>query len=666
MIVPNLPATKITPYELTIDKYRGGTNTLINETSLSQIFAKVSTDLWQVQDGIWKTRPGLSWYGEEISGETSIKNATVYKKDNTDGTYTLQIIAIGGTGKVYKSEDNALTWTEVTGATFTGTAKPFFLQINNRLYISDGSSDLAYYDGTSLHTYTAIDNPSSAMTGALTSLTTGSYNNYYRYVAVNSVGFTAVSLSVNKTTNKHRDTWSGTDKITLTIPAVTGATGYQIFWGEIDGNEYFVGETTTTTWEDTGGGTFPQNPYLDTPDDNTTGAPKFQSMEVSGNRIWGTKIKDTRYRVYASGTGTNLGNFSPFYDGVYIDLEKGGPNEAQSVVHYRTGKGDPIVTVFCSDFTGNGSTFQIELTTLSVGDVTFVVPVAYKIVGATGADSPHFVCKVNDDIFAGNKKRVFSLRNKQQMFNILSTDDLITPNRPSYESLNHDNFDKYTMFYKAPRVYMSMTRSHSSTENDVTAIFDVERNNWNWAWSVGFRQFFEYKETDEAGGQIRLLGVTNSNKLTLIDENTLGDYGTGFYQEYLSPLFPVSQDVTDIAKIREVIFELGSLRGKAYVEVIGIRKGKGRESLASDSVEEISSSSGIGADLFSDFLFSGTNSSTSVTIQSTRKKTVKVGKKVYYIQFRVYTQSQPTQFELLKIQAKGFLMKSRPDSTWNN
>lgn len=653
-----IPRTSTESYFLSLDKFRGGSNTLISEARLQPIYATFIRNLQQVQDGIWKTRPGLSYYGNAIPSATSIDSATTYK--NGSNLELIAMAVIGGVGKLRKSTDNGSTWSAIDDTkTFTAGIKPNFIAINSRLYISNGTDPLTYYDGSTLIQYTAISNPTT-LTAALTTLTTGTYTNYYKYVAVNSVGFTVASSNVSQTTNKARDTWSGTEKVTLTLPAISGATGYQVFWGDVSGGEQYIGETSGTTYEDFGA-TVP-NPYIDLPDDNTTGAPKFQSMEVSGNRMWGTKISSSKWRVYASGTGIYMGVFSPFYGGMYIDIEKGGINVPQAVVHYRTGKGDPVITVICSDPFGNGTIFQIEITSTTVDSTTFTVPVAFKIVGATGGDSPYFVTKVNDDVVFGSKKRISSLKNKQQIFNVLSTEDMISGLRNEYESLNHNKIDKFFAFYKTPRIYFSMVKSSTATENDITAVFDTERNNWNWYWDVGFKHMFEYADSTNTR---TLIVPTTGAQLSLLSDDNIGDYGSGFYQEYLSPLLPVNNDITTLAKIREVIYEVGSVRGTVYVEVVGIMKGHAKESIAGGYITEYQGSTGFGVDLFSGFQFSGTSSTSVSAPQSTRKKTVRVNKKLYAIQFRVYTSTQPTRFELLKIQAKGFTTPSRPDQSWN-
>lgn len=655
-----LPTTKTKEYFLEIKDYRGGSNTLINERRLEKKYATTSTNMYQVQDGIWKTRPGTTYYGQAISGISNIDGSAEYVK--SDGT--TELIAVGG-GNVYKSTDGG-SWTQITGATLTGGVKPYFLQIGSRLYISNGTDDLTYYDGSTLNQFTAISNPGTPSGASRTTLTSGTFNNYYRVVWVNNVGFTEPSASLNITTNKHRDDWASGEDVGFTLPGSVPAsvTAVQVYWGEYDGEEIYLGSVPATATTFTDDGSLEPNIYVETPNDNTTAAPKFRTMEVSGNRIWATYDPDNKYRVYYSGTGQYLAYFSTFYGGGWIDLEKGSRNTPVSVVHYRTGKGDSIVTALCSSPDGLGTIFQIDLTSATIGDTTFTVPIAYKIVGSIGASAPYGVIKAGDTVLFNNKKGVYALRNKEQIFNVLSTDDLSAPIRPSFDNLNGQKINDTAGYFRPPRAYFSFARGSA---NDRTAIFDFERRNWTWAWTIGFNQFLEYTDSS---GQTHFLAVpTSGNRLKKLDETVYSDLGESFVQSYISPLIPVNKDMTDLAKVRDVVFELGSFIGTVTVKVLGLEKGQQQNvttlATKTKSSANTTSSTGWGVDFFSDQMFSdGTGVATEVT-EPTTKIRVRVNKKIYAIQFQVYSSSSSTSFEILNIQASGTLIPARAPSAWN-
>ena len=109
-----------------------------------------------------------------------------------------------------------------------------FLQIRNRLYIVNGHDNLAYYDveNDSLHDFSGITTPGTPSLDARAVLTTGQYNNYYRFSAYNEVGETAAGTALNIDTDKPREQWAsdGSESVSMTVSRVTGANGYNVYY----------------------------------------------------------------------------------------------------------------------------------------------------------------------------------------------------------------------------------------------------------------------------------------------------------------------------------------------------------------------------------------------------------------------------------------------------
>ena len=83
---------------ITIDKFNGGTNTLVDQSRLAPKFAVQSNNLMQVSDGLWKTRWGTKNFGAALAANSD--GASEYVK--ADGT--TELIAIAN-GVAYKSTD---------------------------------------------------------------------------------------------------------------------------------------------------------------------------------------------------------------------------------------------------------------------------------------------------------------------------------------------------------------------------------------------------------------------------------------------------------------------------------------------------------------------------------------------------------------------------------
>lgn len=657
MKIRAISSTKKGDTLLKIDKFNGGYSSLLDEARMPNNFAVQSYNLMQFQDGVWGTRWGFNYYGSEITGESSIDGATEYIK--ADGTK--EIIAIGGTtGKIWKSQDGD-AWSQVGSTTLTTGLTPGFLQIKSFLYICNGIDNLQRYNGTDLSTYSSLTAPEN-VAFTRTVLTTGTNNYYYVITALNDVGETEGSTELVVAVNKKRETWTATEFITITWDAVDDASRYNIYAYDQSGFEVFLGSSVVNSYIDIG--TTVWNPFIETPNDNTTASPKFTNMESSGNRIWATGDPNNKHRVYFTGVGQYLSYFSPFYGGGYIDLEKGGKDTPTAVVHYRTGKGDPVSTVLCSSPEGLGSIWQIEINSSTVDSFTFAVPSAQKVVGSIGANSSLSVVKARDNIGFANKKGIFFLRNKPQMLNVLATDETSQPIRPDYRSLNESNIGKLCSYYYEGKIFFSASEG---TSNDVIFIYDLEHNNWTWKWDQGVSSFFEYTENSTGDSKSHFLCVpVSGNKLWEISENFEGDFGQPFYQGYISPLLAVSGDKTDVLKTKESIIELGRPKGTVTYEILGLEAKKGFSSLSSRVITSAISNSGVGTDMASDFFASDSNNIPTVFTQATVKKALKVRKRVYAIQHKVYSTSANTKFTILSLQTKGRLLSRRTPSSWMN
>lgn len=646
-----------------IDTFNGGSFTILSDARLGRKtvnhkYALEATNLIQVEDGIWEgPRPGTGYYGTEVPG-TGIDHHAEYTKADR----TRELIVISNNGNGYKSTDDGKTWTLVSGATWTPGKQFISIQFKNQLWITNGYDPLVYYDGTNFHSFTAIADPTVAPTFTLGSgLTTGSYTYYIRYVANNSVGNTNPSPAGTLTVNKPIEQWTTTSNeyVDITITTVTGAQSYDIYLDQIESGPYgHIGGTAGTTFRYFGD---PPNSFQQAPDDNTTAAPKISSMELSGNRMWGTKDKDNPWRVYGTGTSQYLGYFSPFYGGFDIDLERGGRYYPTSVVHYRTGKGDPIATVLCASADGNGTIFQVELTTTTVGDVNIVIPIAYKLVGSTGSDALGSVTKFGDNVAFLNKKGVYFLRNREQLFNVLATDDMTAPIRDKFESLNRSSIEKSIGFWQSPRLYFSVPQGGS--ENDTTFVWDNERRNWTWGWTIGFKQIMEYTDNNNV---THLLGIrANDTQIIEISDAFTSDLGQPIFAQYMGPLIPADpSNPKVVTKRNETIFEIGELMGSVTCTVLGRTKKSEVAELGSKIAESTFSNSGIGTDMFSDVLFSDTTDLPTTFSSSSIKKLVKISKKLYAIKYRVTSNGIGNKWRLISITTSGRKVLKRPLSSW--
>lgn len=657
---------------ITIDEFKKGYSNLIDEARMDPEFAKESTNMMQVSDGLWKTRWGTAYYGATYPANPD--GASEYVK--SDGTTELIVIA---NGTAYKSTDGG-SISSISGATFTAGVKCYFLQISGYLYIANGTDNLARYDGTNLTTYAELSAPANLTASLVASgLSSGTFSYYAEVTALNDVGETVGSTEASITVNKQRNTWtSSTDKVVWYWDAVATANRYQLYLSDESGDETLLTSTTDTNFTDDG--TLELNPYVVPPLQNTTGAPKFKSMAVSGNRIWATNdntSSETRYTVYFSGTGQYMGVFSDFYGGGWINLEKGGRENPVKVVHYQSGQGMGRATVLCKTPDGRGAVWQIDIDSATVGDTSFSIPSAVKVVGSFGTESIEGAVATENDIAFPNRRGWFSLGPEKQFYGILRTNEKSSLIRPYWRSLNQGGISNIASYFYDAKIFISVPTGSSG--NDRTIVYDTERSNWAVDWSVGAKQFLEY--TDTSGLSHFLFIPTSGTRLIELNENILNDLGTAFNQSYVSPLMPVSKKKTDILNLQEAVLEVSRPRGVIKFQVLGIGKDNSFTTLATKTITNFGANTGVGSDLAGDFFATSTNDNSSggagswavyftatptTFTQATTKAAIRKRAKIYSIQFKVYSTNADTDFTILSLQAKGSLIPRKLPSDWVN
>lgn len=637
-----------------VDKFDKGTVTLIDEARISQDMAKETVNLIQKQDGLWSNRWGRDYYGLGIAGESKLDGAEEYVIDEN----SREIIIVGGTtGKIYRSQNDGASWTELTGATLTPGLVPHFMQINSILFIANGTDDMIQYNGTTtLATYAELSAPGT-VTPTRNTLTAGSYTMYYQVTALNQVGESTASTECSITVNKIRDNWAAGETISLAWSAVPGASRYQIYWSDESGYEAYIDSVTTNSYIDDA--SMQQNPYVVVPNDNTTTAPKFRQMELSGNRIWGTGDMQNPYRVHYSGVGSFIAYFSEWYGGGWVDLDKGGRETPIAVKHYRTGKGDSAATILCKNPEGEGTIWQITLESVTVGSTSFTVPIPVKVVGSIGTVAPLGVIKVGNDIMFPNKQGIFTLSNAPQLLNVLATQEKSQLIRPSYRGMNQALIGNICGIYHDAKVFYSCA---IGTENDTTFIFDYERRNWNWSWNFGAKQWF--KSTD-ANGKTHLLYIpTTGNQIVEVSESFNTDFGEPIKTSYISGLMAFGKDTTTFAKVKEAVVTIGRLKGTLLVEVLGIEAKRGFSTVGSKQVSDSSSSIMFVENIFGSYRFSHRVGAPKTFAQANIKKRIRVGKKLNKVQLHISSANAGTEFTILDYQFTGSIIPTALPSAW--
>lgn len=636
-----------------IKDFKGGSNLLLAEARLAPNESKTALNLIQVEDGLWKPRWGSAYYGNDL-GDTC-DGAKEYVK--SDGT--TELIAIAN-GVAYKSTDGG-SWSSISGASFTADVQCYFMQIAGYLYIANGTDNLARYDGTVLTTYASMVSPANLAASRIASgLSSGTYTYYAEVTVLNAVGESTPSSEVSINVNKARDSWvATTDKgISWSWSTVASATAYQLYMSDASGRERLLYSGPDNFFVDDG--SIEPNVYVETPEDNTTTGPKFKAMTVSGNRIWATYDPANKYKVYWSGTGTDIGKFSDFYGGGWVNLEKGGREMPTTVVHYQSGQGTGTVTVLCRTPEGKGSIWQINIESLTVGSTQFSVPTVSKIVGSFGTDSIQGVVATNNDILFPNKRGVYSLGPEKNYYGILRTNELTTKIRPYWRSLVGSLMDDVCGYFFDSKVFFSVPTTSSG--NTKTIIYDLERLNWTVEWSIAARSFSEYTDSD---GTTHFLYVpVTGTKLIEMSENIQGDLGVAFSTLYVSGRMPLAKLWKDFMKVSKVFIKLGSPRGAIDFSVSGTQKSSPFASIGAATITATTANTGLGWDLLGSIKLGDTSGTPETFSDSSDAHYIQIRKKMRDIQFSLATNSYDADYVLQGIIVEGNLIKVNPPSTW--
>lgn len=657
----NLPDAPPKPIVLTQDKFDRGVITLIDDTKLPKNALKEAINAILDEDGAPRVRPGLEWYGAAMPNGQPIDGGGFFVDGFVAGA-TPHLVAVAG-GKVYRSINDGQAWSECTGATFTAGKKVGTLLVNQVLYIYNGYDYIARYDGTTtLQTYAGL----SAPTGNVPTKTglggTTIYTLRYRVSAVNDVGYTEASVAQTIGVDRSRDAFDASNYVTFTWLTVAGAARYDIYVGEIDGEETYIGSVegaATVTYQDKGA---PQQINSVAPDSNTTRGPRVGQMEVVGSRVYATEDRDYPYRVWISGAGRYIGQFSSAYDATYIDLQKGSQFKPRVVKDYRDGKGTPLATVWCDSVDGYGCVWQGTLEAFTIGDVTFPVPNFYKLPGSRGTSAPYSVVNVLNDYYYYNLQAFFNLGSRAQFLNLLSTDEASANIRPSVKRINTTAASGICAFFSDAKVFISVPIN--SDTNNVTMLYDTERKAWlPEAFDKGFERIFAYTTT--SGQNVVLAWKTGDTMFTRIGDDIRGDYGQAFNVSIQTGLNHVNpRNRFEFMWAEEAEVEFSDPSGTITIELSGITREEGFKKIIEKNIEPAITKHSWTTAVWTSHVWTNTGGEIFSYSEPSMKRFFEIQEDVNAYQYRVTSNGIDAKFTLRTLQINGTGTQAGKPAEW--
>lgn len=652
----DLPKTFPSPSFLTLDTWKKGVITLIDKSKLPKDSLQEADNILLVEDGMPSVRPGVGWYGTEVPNGEAIQGF-----DYFDYNGAIHIVAVAA-GVIYRSTDNAETWTICTGATLDTSADVKMNQHNAYLYITNGVDSIVRYDGTTtLVSYNSLVTP-AAPSAAKTGLGATTYTYYYKISAVNDIGFSIASTAGSIQVSLTRENWdTSSNYVTLTLPALqANQERYDIYISDDNTNFYYLSSTNTTTYKDDG--TAIIVPSTTAPTGNTTQGPKVEELVNVGSRMYGVRDTENRYRIWFTSGFAPLGAFSTAYGGGFLDWQPGGKFIPVQVEDYRDGKGEPYATVWCDSADGQGSILQMSLTEYTIQDITIIIPGAYQLPGSRGTPAPGSVVNVLNDYMYYNQQAFYNLGSRAQFLNLLSTDEASANIRPTVKQVNNAAENKICSVYYDAKVFFSVP--YGSEENNAVVVYDTERKAWlPYAFKdIGFKQFLRYTEPT---GAAKLLATRPGDaQLSEISESIQGDYGVPFATSLVTGLYPVSRNRFDFQWVEEGELEFSNPQGSINIELLGIERSRGFTATNTSTITV--ESSGLGWDIFDwdTMNWDDTSIVPDTFSSSTEKRYFNVNRELNAIQWRVTTNSLDAGYVLRTLQTWGTPTQGGKPRSW--
>jgi len=655
----NLPKDFENPDYLTLSSQKKGVISLIDKSLLPRDALEIADNAFLYEEGQVGLRPGVDWFGVVSPNAEPINGFDYFDFDGV-----IHMVMVAG-GVIYRSTNDATSWTQCTGATTTSGVEANMHQDGGFLYITTGVDNTLRYDGsTTLVTYTALTTP-AAPTIAETGLAGTGFNYYYKCAAINTVGFTIASAtSTVVQSSLSRSTWDGTTNFgVITVPAFQATqTRTDIYISEDNLIFNYIASISVSgaTYKDDGSAI--PVPSTSAPTQNTTQGTDYAEFSGVGSRIYGVRSTSNRYRIgFSSGLAGFSGAFADAYGGGYLDWQPGGKFIPMKVVDYRDGKGTPYATVWCKSADGQGCVLQMTLEDFTIGNITVIIPSAYKLPGSRGTPAPGSVVNVLNDYYFYNSQAIYNLGSRVNFQQLLSTDEISANIRPDVKRINQLGEINIATVYFDARVYFSVPIG--SIENNQTMVYDTERKAWlPTAFTIGFKKFLRYTTTT---GAPKLLCIKpGDNQLSEIGSSINGDYGVAFNHVVQTGLYPTVRNRFEFQWTEQAEFELSNPTGTINVELIGIQRSKGFSSQGTAVVTAQLTNTGWDSALWDTAFWDDTTTVIDVFSESSVKRYFRLGKELNAVQWRITSNTLDAGYIARTLQTWGTPTRSGLPRSW--
>lgn len=584
-----------TPIDLHQNQFAKGYISTFDNARRPQDSLADMTNMEIVQDNVPRPRPPLVRFGSQP--DYPVIGRGKYRFNGVRGE--LFMMDVSGTGKIYRRVDGG-AFVLIGGVnSYATTGWAGFVQSKNRVYVWNGTTNLSYIDLNTMATveYTPLTTPVAPTATVNAGLSSGTmpYNYYYKVTANNAVGESQASpVSAAANVNKIRDNWDNTtNNVTINWSAVTGATSYTLYGGD-DPNQLYeiITLTNLTTLSYTDDGSLTLNPFKTAPSSNSTQGAVFTWMYVDArnSQVYGTTIDNKLYYSAAGSVGS--ADFSSLNGGGFTTIDDGGDTQLNFVDGFRTGKGDPVITVSSRGSAGNGKLTHVTFESATYGDQTIFYPNAIEANGQSGTYAPRATVKARDALFYPTGNSFKTTGTSQNIVNILTTNTISDVIVPDVNQLNLSVLDKASGVEYQDKVFFALPVG--SSENNEIWYTDLARKSlWVLRWPVAAKDIWLYETSD---GRTHFCALVNNKILEFTRQTTQTtvDDGEPFRTRCAYSSLVWDPDGITLGNIRNQYFKLLQPKGNIMANAYGLTKRGAVTNSGDDSFSSEVSFTGIG------------------------------------------------------------------------
>ena len=550
------------------------------------------------QDNLPRPRPSLVPFGQQPLGiglgfGTFIKIVSGHPEK-----WDISMQVIAGVGKIHVRKDGG-TWVAATGAgnSYDDEAIVNFCQSGNRVYISNGVDAMSYYDINSgaIQVYTSLTTPSTP-TATGTGLTGTTYTYYYRVTANNTVGESAASLADSEQVSKLRDNWtSATQYVDITWSAVSGATSYNVYVGTVSGDEQYLVTVTGLTYRDDA--TLAPNTFKRAPAFNSTQGPVLTYMWNKDGQLFGVGDVSNPDYLWYDGGGNATGDFSPSGGGGNVSINPGGDTVPQAVRAFRTGKGDPAVTVLSRGIAGTGKMHHVIFTQTDFDGTLFNVPNVSEANGQAGTVSARAVVEADNSLHYPTGQDFRSTGTQANFQNILSTASTSNDILSDVQNLNLSAMENSCGLLYENKIFWALPVG--ATTNNQIWVKDLSRGGiWIMPWIIPAK--FMWLSEDNESGEVSFC-IYNGEKILKFSRSVATqDDGIPFRTRVAHEGLVWDDNGMTMAAIQEMRFKFLYPAGTIQVNSFGLNEDGLVDTLASEEFAQTVSYTGYGQLMYSE------------------------------------------------------------------